>query len=392
MEQFSIQVLAVLMAIFATPLFFDLALCIAGNLFRARSPRPQLRRTIRLAVVVPAHNEETMIARTVQSLKAADADTPIFVVAHNCTDGTAKAATQAGAQVVELNNSKLRGKGAALRHGFAAAFSDGANAVLVVDADSLVSTNLIHATDDLLQQGADATQCRYELELTEVRATHPMARLRALAFRGMNVLRARGRAGFGFSTGLFGNGFALTASLLDRVPLNVNSIAEDVEYHTRLVEQGIPVYWLGSAYVHAHSPASSKAQATQEARWEGGRLRVARRASSKLFAALLHGHWRAIETLADVWSLPLSRGILALLLTIFLAIHWLHVYALACAAVTLLYVIQAALLGNQPFKDLIALAAAPIYVIWKALITPLVLRQSRSRAEWARTKREASQP
>jgi len=392
MEQFSIQVLAVLMAIFATPLFFDLALCIAGNLFRARSPRPQLRRTIRLAVVVPAHNEETMIARTVQSLKAADADTPIFVVAHNCTDGTAKAATQAGAQVVELNNSKLRGKGAALRHGFAAAFSDGANAVLVVDADSLVSTNLIHATDDLLQQGADATQCRYELELTEVRATHPMARLRALAFRGMNVLRARGRAGFGFSTGLFGNGFALTASLLDRVPLNVNSIAEDVEYHTRLVEQGIPVYWLGSAYVHAHSPASSKAQATQEARWEGGRLRVARRASSKLFAALLHGHWRAIETLADVWSLPLSRGILALLLTIFLAIHWLHVFALACAAVTLLYVIQAALLGNQPFKDLIALAAAPIYVIWKALITPLVLRQSRSRAEWARTKREASQP
>lgn len=392
MEQFSIQALAALMAIFAAPLFFDLALCIAGNLFRARSPRPQLRRTIRLAVVVPAHNEETMIARTVQSLKAADADTPIFVVAHNCTDGTAKAATQAGAQVVELNNSKLRGKGAALRHGFAAAFSDGANAVLVVDADSLVSTNLIHATDDLLQQGADATQCRYELELTEVRATHPMARLRALAFRGMNVLRARGRAGFGFSTGLFGNGFALTASLLDRVPLNVNSIAEDVEYHTRLVEQGIPVYWLGSAYVHAHSPASSKAQATQEARWEGGRLRVARRASSKLFAALLHGHWRAIETLADVWSLPLSRGILALLLTIFLAIHWLHVFALACAAVTLLYVIQAALLGNQPFKDLIALAAAPIYVIWKALITPLVLRQSRSRAEWARTKREASQP
>jgi cellulose synthase/poly-beta-1,6-N-acetylglucosamine synthase-like glycosyltransferase len=392
MEQFSIQALAALMAIFAAPLFFDLALCIAGNLLRARSPRPQLRRTIRLAVVVPAHNEETMIARTIQSLKAADAETPIFVVAHNCTDGTAKAAAQAGAQVVELNNSKLRGKGAALRHGFAAAFSDGANAVLIVDADSLVSTNLIHATDDLLQQGAEATQCRYELELTDARATHPMARLRALAFRGMNVLRPRGRAGLGFSTGLFGNGFALTASLLDRVPFNVNSIAEDVEYHTRLVEQSVPVYWLGSAYVHAQSPASSKAQATQEARWEGGRLRVARRATRKLFAALLHGRWRAIETLADVWSLPLSRGILALLLTIFLAIHWLHVFALACAAVTLLYVIQAALLGNQPFKDLIALAAAPIYIIWKALITPLVLRQSRSRAEWARTKREASQP
>jgi hypothetical protein len=38
------------------------------------------------------------------------------------------------------------------------------------------------------------------------------------------------------------------------------------------------------------------------------------------------------------------------------------------------------------------LAAAPVYLAWKALITPLVLRQSRSRAEWARTKREAQQP
>jgi cellulose synthase/poly-beta-1,6-N-acetylglucosamine synthase-like glycosyltransferase len=392
MEQFFILALAVIMAIFVSPLFFDLALCIAGNLFRARSPRPQLRRAIRLAVIVPAHDEETMIARTVLSLKAADADTPIYVVAHNCSDGTAKAAAKAGAQVVELNNTLLRGKGAALRHGFAAAFADGANAVLVIDADSLVSANLIHATQSLLEQGADAVQCRYELELTETRATHPMSRLRALAFRGMNVLRARGRAGLGFSTGLFGNGFALTASLLDRVAFNVNSIAEDVEYHTRLVEQGVPVYWIGDAFVHADSPASSKAQATQEARWEGGRVRVASRATGKLLDALLRGKWRALETLADVWSLPLSRGILALLLTTFLAVPWLHVFALACAAITLLYVLQSALLGKEPGKDLLALAAAPLYLVWKALITPLVLRQSRSRAEWARTKREAPQP
>jgi hypothetical protein len=37
------------------------------------------------------------------------------------------------------------------------------------------------------------------------------------------------------------------------------------------------------------------------------------------------------------------------------------------------------------------LALAPLYLIGKALITPLVLRQSRSQAEWARTKREAPQ-
>ncbi len=394
MERQLVTGLAVAMALFVAPLFCDFALCIAGNLFRPRRPGGAERRAIALAVVVPAHDEESMIARTALSLKTADSAVAVFVVAHNCSDGTAAAAADAGAQVVELNNPRLRGKAAALRCGFAAAITAGANAVLVVDADSVVSGNLISATRAMLEQGAEATQCRYELEMPGPgsRPAHPLARLRALAFRGMNVLRPRGRAGLGFSTGLFGNGFALTSSLLERVPFNANSIAEDVEYHTRLVEAGVPVYWIGDAWVHAHSPASSAAQATQEARWEGGRLRVASRATGRLLGAVFHGHWRALETLADVWSLPLSRGVLALILTAALSVAWLHVFALLCAALAVLYVAEAALLGAEPVRDLAALVGAPLYLAWKALITPLVLRQSRSRAAWARTKREAPQP
>jgi len=368
-------------------------LCVAGNLFRPRKPGGEMRRQIRLAVVVPAHDEETMIARTVLSLREAGAGVDLFVVAHNCADRTAKAAADAGAQVVELNNPKLCGKGAALRAGFAAALAAGANAVLVVDADSVVSGNLIHATRTMLEQGAEATQCRYELEMPGPGAgAHPLARLRALAFRGMNVLRAKGRAGLGFSTGLFGNGFALTTDLLERVPFRVNSIAEDVEYHTRLVAEGVQVYWVEDACVHAHSPASSAAQATQEARWEGGRLHVASRATRRLLSALLRGRWRSVETLADVWSLPLSRGVLALTLTAALEVHWLHVFALGCAAICGVYVAESVLLGAEPMRDVAALLGAPLYMVWKALITPLVLRQSRSRAAWARTKREAPQP
>jgi cellulose synthase/poly-beta-1,6-N-acetylglucosamine synthase-like glycosyltransferase len=387
MERVFITALAVTMALFVMPLFFDLALCIAGNLFVARRPKGVAKRTIRLAVVVPAHDEEAMIARTVASLRAADGGAEVFVVAHNCADATARIAAEAGARVVELNNRQLLGKGAALRHGFAAAFAGGANAVLVVDADTAVSANLISATRAMLEAGADATQCRYEL--ADAGMEHPLARLRTLAFRGMNVLRARGRAGLGFSTGISGNGFALTAQTLERVPFSVNSIAEDVEYHTRLVEAGVQVYWIDDAFVHAHAPALGKAQATQEARWEGGRLRVASRATGRLFKALLRGRWRAAETMADVWSLPLSRGMVGLLLTLFLAVRWLHGFALLCAAVAVMYVLQAALLGDEPVRDLTALIAAPLYVAWKILITPLVLRQSRSRAEWVRTKREA---
>jgi cellulose synthase/poly-beta-1,6-N-acetylglucosamine synthase-like glycosyltransferase len=396
MVQVSIQALAVAMVLFATPLFLNLALCIVGNLFPARRSAGAVKRDIRLALVVPAHDEELMIARTIESVRASDRSVPVYVVAHNCSDSTASTAAAAGARVVELNDPNLRGKGAALRHGFAAALAAGANALLVVDADSVVSANLIAATRAALEDGADATQCRYELELPALRPAgkkfQPLARLRVLAFRGMNVLRARGRAGLGFSTGLFGNGFALTAATLDRVPFSANSIAEDVEYSTKLMAADVRVSWVGEAFVHAHIPATGAAQASQEARWEGGRLRVARQATRRLLSAVLRGNWRAIETLADVWSLPLSRAVLALLLTAALPVHWLHGFAIVCAAVAFLYVLQSALLGGEPVQELGALAAAPLYLIWKAAITPLVVRQSRSRAAWARTRREAQQP
>ena len=390
MEQISISVLAVAIVVFTAPLFVDLAICIVGNYRRACRPSGTIRREIRLAVVVPAHNEEVMIESTLRSLGVAGPETPVYVVAHNCTDATAEIATR-GAHVLLLSNPRLRGKGAALRHGFTAAIAGGSNAILVVDADTSVSSNLIEATRLKLSEGADATQCRYELKLAPDQAYSPMARLRALAFRGMNVLRGKGRAGLGFSTGIFGNGFALTAATLERAPFDADSIAEDVEYHTRLVSAGISVFWIGDACVQAQPPRSREAQASQEARWEGGRMRVASRSTTRLLAAILQGRWRAIETLVDVWSLSLSRGIIALVLTVGLPVHWLHQFAIVCGLVALFYVFESAMLGNEPVSDLIALAGAPLYLLWKALITPLVLRQSRRRAEWARTKREAPQ-
>jgi len=402
MLQRTISALAVVMLLFAMPLFLDLAVSIVGNLFRARKTRRGQLADIRLAAVVPAHNEEDMIARTVRSLLAAGCSRPasvasgedlpfvpqVFVVAHNCTDATAAEAEKAGARVLELNNPMTRGKGAALRFGFHAASAAGANAFLVVDADSVVSSNMLSATRAALERGSEATQCRYELELPAHGKVSALARLRVLAFRGINVMRARGRAGLGFSAGLFGNGFAVTAATLERVPFSADSICEDIEYHIKLVCDGIRVDWVEEAIVHAPLAAAGGAQATQEARWEGGRLHVASRQTGHLVEAVMGGNWRALEMMAEVWSLPLSRGMLTLALTMLLPLHWLHIFTFVCAGIALVYVIEAALLGDEPVKDLAALAAAPLHIAWKAANTPLVLLQARRRAEWARTKRE----
>ncbi|MGB8260238.1 MAG: hypothetical protein WCE75_07795, partial [Terracidiphilus sp.] len=117
-------------------------------------------------------------------------------------------------------------------------------------------------------------------------------------------------------------------------------------------------------------------------------LQAGRRSTRALLAALLRGRWRAVETLADLWSLPLARAVLALLVAALLPFAWVRIYVLVCLAVTLAYAMGSALLGPEPVRDLAALAAAPLYLAWKAVLTPHVLRHARRRAAWVRTERQ----
>lgn len=383
--------------LFPAPLFLDLALALVGNLLAGRRQQcaaPATAAGPRLAVVIPAHNEEAMIACTIASLLAAGcvrADRPeaaarIFVVAHNCTDRTAEVAARAGAVVVVLD--QFRGKGAALRRGFQAAAQAGAEAFVVVDADSTVEANLLSALGGALAAGAEAAQCRYELAMPAARTPLASERLRMLAFRGMNVLRARGRAALGLSAGLFGNGFALTARLLESVPYDVDSICEDLEYNARLVAAGRRVVWVEETAVYAQPSAAGKAQTAQEARWEGGRLRVAWQSTPALLHRLVQGHAEALATLAELWSLPLSRGLILLPFLLLSPLRAAHLYALFGLLLSLFYVLASARLGSEPARDLAALTAAPLHLLKKIMRTPAALRQAQRHAEWTRTSRE----
>ena len=105
----------------------------------------------RFDVVVPAHDEEAGIARTIASLAALDYPASMFrvvVVADNCSDATAERARAAGATVLERVDTQRRGKGYALSFAFDACLRDGrASAVVVVDADTSVSPGLLCAFD-----------------------------------------------------------------------------------------------------------------------------------------------------------------------------------------------------------------------------------------------------
>lgn len=355
---------------------------------RLTHPAP---RGFRLAVVIPAHDEAATIARVVRSVREADhrgLALEIVVVADNCTDNTAEVARREGARVLVRSDAACRGKAYALGLAFDAALAKGAEAVLVVDADSEIDRDLLTYTAALIAGGADAVQARY---LVRNAAASIRTRLMQVALMAFNVLRPRGRSALGMSAGLSGNGFALSAATLRVVPPRAAlSIVEDLEYHLTLVRAGRRVVFLDVAGVRADMPVSSSAAAAQRARWEGGRLRLLREWSPRLLRDVCAGRWRSIEPLLDLLLPPLAS--FAVVLLGLACWPWAPARLVGAAGLGLLaaHVMAAIAVAGGGRQEWRALAAVPFYVIWKIAQAGRIGRQAAREAAWVRTPREAS--
>jgi len=370
------------------PLVVELAvLTIAAQWPISRRKRKHyLPRDFPLTVVVPAHNEERLIGRCIESLRSyAGARTDILVVAHNCTDKTASIAEWAGARVLVLNDPGQSGKGCALRHGFAAAISGPSQAVMVIDADSVVDPGLIAAVKRRFIAGAQALQCRYEVYNPQA---NRRTELMALAFQGFNVVRPQGRERLGISAGILGNGFAIHRDVLTRVSYGAYSVVEDLEYHLTLVRAGVRVEYVDAAVVRGEMPASSHGARTQRARWEGGRMHMVRQWAPKLVGDILCGRMQLVEPLLDLLSVPIATEAVLLLVAVCLPIGWLRIYALSGFVVLAVHVMSAAVSGPDFWRSMRVLATVPAYIFWKLRAFPEIWRTSRENSTWVRTVRD----
>ncbi len=340
-----------------------------------------------LAVVVPAHNEEALIGRCVASLLAsaeAVARCSIVVVADNCTDGTAQRAREAGARVLVRHDLTQVGKGHALRFAFDSLMHEGFDGFLIVDADSMVSSNLIPAIARGLAGGADAMQTRY-------RVAQPLdtnrKRLLDVALLAFNVLRPKGRDGWNLSAGILGNGFALSRQTLLAVPYSADSIVEDLEYHLLLVAARKKVRFADAATVYGDMPDDAKSQLSQRARWEGGRVRVAAQWIPKLAFRLLCGKLFLTEPLLELMTLPLAYLAAVAMLMLVLPFGLSRCYGAFVLALLSIHVAAGLALGANAKQSLAALATVPAYMFWKFTSLASILRASRRGTAWLRTGR-----
>jgi cellulose synthase/poly-beta-1,6-N-acetylglucosamine synthase-like glycosyltransferase len=207
-------------------------LLVAGAAYFFRKKVVYKGAPLRLAVVIPAHNEEAGIGATVgrllESSYAADRFAG-FVIADNCTDRTGERAGRAGARVCNRVDPEKRGKGQALDWFLRtqrAAYRR-ADGIVMVDADTLVERDFLgEIAASLRHPDVLAVQGYYGVSNARV---HWRAGLLSAAFHVFNHLRPAGHNRLGGTAGLRGNGMGFRTKLL-RHGWPAHSIVEDHEF------------------------------------------------------------------------------------------------------------------------------------------------------------------
>ena len=117
------------------------------SLIKKPKKYPRTEKRFKYACLISARNEENVIDQICDSLRSQDYPSElidVYVIADNCTDGTARVAREKGAQVIERFNREKVGKGYALTELFShidrTVGFDAYDGYLIFDADNIEVT------------------------------------------------------------------------------------------------------------------------------------------------------------------------------------------------------------------------------------------------------------
>ncbi len=370
------------------------------SLFARRKKSFPSNRRRTFAVVIPAHNEELGIANTLKSVSAIAYPSDLFdivVIADNCTDRTAEIVRACGVTVLERSNSELRGKGHALRWAFDRLLPDQRyEAFAVIDADTATSVNFLEVMNHYLDQGANVVQSTDIVAPQEGPWNLEMIRI---GFLLHNYIRPLARKVLGCPTILHGNGMCFSRTVLERMPWDAYSLAEDVEYGLRLLLGGFPAIFAPEAVVHAVMPQQQSNAQSQRVRWESGRFRLIRKYSLPLLRGALGN--KSVRTLDVFMELviptlvnTMGLSILALLFSIAAVVldpaispAFVGIWSMLVVA-GFIHVFVGLYSASAPRFTYLALLRLPHYAFWKVVTLAKNAFHGKGR-EWVRTTREA---
>ena len=346
-----------------------------------------------LVFLVPAHDESLLIARCVRSLLSQSYPAELLrvvVVADNCTDDTAAIARRHGATTLERTDRERGGKGFAIEWALGRIDLGEREAVVIVDADTIVepdfSTQLMRwaPLSNRALQVFDGASNEFETWLT---------RLAGLFTRSRYGVALVLKSGARLSCPLTGDGVVMGREMLRRHPWQVVTITEGWELYARLTLNDVVVDYAPSPRLYAQESQSIKQSQSQRERWSAGR------------AAVLRLYWKEILTKPGLRLLqridlfaeltypgPSVRGALGIIgaslsLLVPSPLKW-GLAALFASGIAQpgLYALIALREHPEPGATIKAMLRLPFYAFWRSWVGVRALFRG-GRGRWVRTAR-----
>ena len=268
----------------------------------------------RFAVLIAARNEEAVIGKLIDSIKAQSYPgrlVKIFVAADNCTDATAEAARSHGAEVYERYDMTRRGKGYALDfllreiklrgHGR----FDG---YIVLDADNVLDRDFILHMNETFSAGHDIVTCyRSSKNYGDnwISAGYALCFLRESRY--LNSARAR----LGSSCGVSRTGFLFSQAVLDAQgggwPFHL--LTEDIEFTIDNVTRGMKVGYCPDAIAYDEQPISFRQSWAQRLRWSRGYLQVFKKYGRALISGIFSGSFSCYDMAMSIMPAAVLTGL-----------------------------------------------------------------------------------
>jgi cellulose synthase/poly-beta-1,6-N-acetylglucosamine synthase-like glycosyltransferase len=379
-------------AIAIVPLSILITELLAGQQAQ-RDETPLIEEWPKSVVVMPAHNEATIIGETVRTmLNRLPPNSELLVIADNCDDETAHLAREAGARVAVRNDSSRRGKGYALAHAVEVMLEDPPSYIIVLDADcQSTEGSLAHLVKAAVRSGLPVQSANV---MVAPLSSTPMVQISNFAFYVKNIIRQRGMMRIGGTAILTGTGFALSWKQFCFAAVPTGEIVEDLVMGLALAARREPTQFVEAARVE--SPAAGQADTlNQRQRWEHGYMSTAwKRALPSLWKGLRDRNralfWTGFHLLVPplvvlvMVSTLLFAGQLGLVI---FGASKIPIVALTILLLALFCLLVASWLGGgSKFLSFQAVRSIPGYLAWKL---PMYRKLAGKRQNvWNRTPRE----
>lgn len=246
----------------------------------------------RFLVLVPAHNEEKVIADIIDNLNRMDYPRDLYdfyIIADNCTDNTAEVARQAGAQVIETwkdGPDAPTGKPIALKKALNSIgdYQEKYDLLMIFDADNLMDVNMFREVNSqYLDKGKpDLIQCYLGCKNKQ----GPVAWFYYSGYTMTNRFFQLAKHRLGVNCSVGGTGYAIATSYVhQRGGWTSMSLTEDIEIQMEATGEGRRILWNHGVRVYDEKPTAMKASLRQKIRWAQGHWYVAFRNTGKVFRA-----------------------------------------------------------------------------------------------------------